>query len=250
MEDGYAYRRYQVMNLVQAAWSAAGRPISNLIQPQVIAAGDATTNGNHNDDFDHEFAGIDLTLDTNGYYTTGTGSGCAGTCLPIVTNWSVSPYRPVDVNIDTLSYASYFGGLLYNWGACNHFGGTIPAVYAGWIASDNYATGVATNNPTSVNSQHSGSITIFADRRHATVLFSTRVSLARRSMLIQSIQALAPAVLPMPPAIIIYPARASRQEPTSLPMALRAARQPGREVWVAIRSTKTLQLPFHQRRCH
>ena len=153
MEDGYAYRRYQVMNLVQAAWSAAGRSISNLIQPQVIAAGDGTTNSNHNDDFDHEFAGINLTLDTNGYYTTGTGSGCAGTCLPIVTNWSVSPYRPVDVNIDTLSYATYFGGLLYNWNACTHFGGTGPTVYAGWItASDNYATGVATSNPTLINS--------------------------------------------------------------------------------------------------
>ena len=140
--DYYALRRYQIMQLVGSTWTAAGRSMSDLVRVQVIALGTPPTNPNHNDFQWHLLQGGNLTLQANGTYCS--GAGCT-----ITTNYSKPGARPGDVNIDALSYASYFWGIMGGWYAC----GGAPAYYATALAqADNYAIGTATGNQALVHS--------------------------------------------------------------------------------------------------
>lgn len=150
--DAYAARRYEVMNLADAAWTSAGRSMNDLLRPQVIVLGDPPTHSGNQSFQSHLLQGVDLTLDASGHYTTGTGGGCQGSCQPIVTNWSTSGVRPGDVNIDMLSYASYINGLFDHYDTCTaaEWYPLINSTTGG--AVDAYANGIATSNQTLINS--------------------------------------------------------------------------------------------------
>jgi hypothetical protein len=67
MWDFYALRRYQVMQLVAAAWTAGGRSMADLVRVETCSCTTPTIET-------YRYQGKDLTLDSNGYFTLGASS--------------------------------------------------------------------------------------------------------------------------------------------------------------------------------
>ena len=151
--DPYMAQRQVVMQTAATAWVAAGRSLSQLDE---VATVQSVANNTQIETY--QFKGTDLTLDSSGNYTTGTGGGCsgAGSGLPVVTNYSFqtvcgtpSTGDPVSTTITIFGYAPYWNGAQIVGetisSACaqatNSFGCWNNDMSGALLAADEYASG-------------------------------------------------------------------------------------------------------------